>query len=214
MRKEFCGKMMKMPGMPEARPCIREKEHSSNKHTLDLKGLKNVFGYAEILRRAPNYVAPRGSEETRWWVLDKFGSKRMVGAHKLFNGNSRGRLPLTNSGLGSRDKKGKQRPEYKTVAAHYYWIVKSKEARLAAYKGMPFFDGWNPDKDGSCLNGMIWIIENLGKRPKGSSIHIIDHEKGFVPGNLEWASKRKQNNQQMFKIIAQQRHHIKELEAK
>jgi hypothetical protein len=53
----------------------------------------------------------------------------------------------------------------------------------------------------------------LGTRPKGSTLHIIEHEKGFVPGNLEWAHPRKQNNQQMFKIIAQQRHRIKQLEA-
>ena len=59
----------------------------------------------------------------------------------------------------------------------------------------------------------LWITTNLGKRPKGSTLHIVHHDVGFVPGNLEWTHPRKQSNQQMFKIIAQQRHRIKELEA-
>lgn len=99
-------------------------------------------------------------------------------------------------------------PENITVRKHFELICRYKKPN---YKDMPFFDSWNYDKGGSSLDGAIWIRENLGLRPKGASLHIIDHAKGFVPGNLEWAYPRKQANQQMFKIIAQQRHEIKEL---
>lgn len=34
-----------------------------------------------------------------------------------------------------------------------------------------------------------------------------------MPGNLEWAYPRRQNNQQMFKIIAQQKHKLKHLQS-
>jgi hypothetical protein len=93
-------------------------------------------------------------------------------------------------------------------------IFNDKSGARMNYKGMPFFGGWNPDEGGSYRSAAVWIAVNLGKRPKGSTLHIIYHANGFVPGNLEWTHPRKQSNQQMFKIIAQQRHRIKELEAK
>ena len=77
---------------------------------------------------------------------------------------------------------------------------------------MPFFDAWNPDKDGSFQAGADWITTNLGIRPEGSSLHIMKHELGFVPGNLAWATRRQQNSEQAFKILAQLRHRINELE--
>jgi hypothetical protein len=103
-------------------------------------------------------------------------------------------------------------PEYVTVVNHYRFIFGNKKHNKT-YKNTPFSDDWNPKKGGSYLNGAEWIIDNLGKRPKGASLHIIEHEKGFVPGNLEWAFRNKQTNEQMFKIIANQKHRIKELEA-
>lgn len=101
-------------------------------------------------------------------------------------------------------------PEYKTIQSHYDGIRKPY-GRHRCYKNMPFFDGWNPRKGGSWYAGFQWILKNLGRRPKGTSLHIINHAKGFVPGNLEWTHPQKQSNQQMFKIIAQQQHEIKKL---
>jgi allantoicase len=98
--------------------------------------------------------------------------------------------------------------ERTSVRHHHYWIFKSKDPKRHSYKGMSFFDGWNPKKGGSYQAGADWIIANLGKKPKGCSLHIIHHDMGFVPGNLEWTYPKKQNNQQMFKIISQQRHEI------
>jgi hypothetical protein len=100
-----------------------------------------------------------------------------------------------------------------SVWSHYRHILNLDGKGGTNYKDMPFYDGWNPKKGGSIRVGADWIITNLGKRPEGCTMHIVDHEKGFVPGNLEWTHPRKQDHQQMFKIIAQQRHRIKELEA-
>ena|ERR1700676_1805723 len=105
----------------------------------------------------------------------------------------------------------KTHKEYIAVSSHHYSIFKSKQLSQKNYKGMVFFDSWNPDKGGSFQAGAEWIISNLGKRPEDTSLHIIDHSLGFVPGNLEWTHPRKQTNQQMFKIIAQQHHEIKSL---
>jgi hypothetical protein len=104
------------------------------------------------------------------------------------------------------------RPELETIRSHYYRIFYTKAENHRNYKGMPFFDNWNPKKGGSFDAGAEWIINVLGRRPKGTTLHIVDHATGFVPGNLEWTHPRKQVNQQMYKIIAQQRNKIKKLE--
>ena len=104
-------------------------------------------------------------------------------------------------------------PEYVTVHRHFNAIFNPKGTGYQHYKNVPFFDEWNPHKGGSLLIGIKWIIKNLGRRPKNCSMHIINHEKGFAPGNLEWTYPRKQNAQQMFKIIADLKHRIRELEA-
>jgi len=103
-------------------------------------------------------------------------------------------------------------PEYRTAILHFDCISN----RLSGYKGMPFYSRWVPNKKYSrnFEKAALWIRDNLGKRPAGSSLHIISHQKGFVPGNLEWTYPRKQSNQQMHKIIAQLKHKIKTLEKK
>jgi hypothetical protein len=78
---------------------------------------------------------------------------------------------------------------------------------------MPFFDAWNPAEGGSFDAAEDWIIKNLGRRPEKSSLHIVDHALGFVPGNIEWTHPRNQISQQMHKIIADQRNKIKKLES-
>lgn len=116
--------------------------------------------------------------------------------------------------LTLRREHRKSNPEFYTVKAHYAMIFTNNDPRLHNYKQMPFFDGWNPKKGGSFKAGGDWIIDNIGRKPKesGWSLHIVNHELGFVPGNLEWASKRKQAAEQMFKIIARQKNRIRELE--
>jgi hypothetical protein len=103
--------------------------------------------------------------------------------------------------------------EHTSVRNHYYWIFNPKSSSHKYYKGMPFFDGWNPKKGGSWVAGADWILKNLGPQPLGATMHVVHHDLGYIPGNLEWASPKKQINQQMYKITAQQRHKIKELES-
>ena len=102
--------------------------------------------------------------------------------------------------------------EYTSVYNHHRAIFNPKHRNHECYKNMPFFDAWNPDKGGSFEAGADWIIINLGKRPEGHSLHIIHHDVGFVPGNLEWASTKTQNVEQLRYIVGQQRRKIQELE--
>lgn len=103
-------------------------------------------------------------------------------------------------------------PERTTVHTHYQLIFNPNSRQHRNYKGMPFYEKWNPKRGGSYDAAEKWIIENLGRRPKGTSLHIVDPILGFVPGNMEWTHRRKQNREQLVKIIARQKHRIKELE--
>lgn len=126
-------------------------------------------------------------------------------AQYYYYGNNRKKI------AARRRKDYKNRPEFYSVRQHYYFIKNRGKSRIT-YQGMKFHDAWCPEKGGSYQSGADWIIANLGKRPKGTTLHIIDHEKGFVPGNLEWTGRKKQTNQQAAKIIAQLKHRIRELE--
>jgi hypothetical protein len=105
-------------------------------------------------------------------------------------------------------------PEYRTAMYHHWLIFKACRKRARTYKGMPYHDEWNPYTDGSYEAAARWIVTNIGSRslqPAGSSLHIVKHSKGFVPGNLTWASSGKQTAEQMFKIIARQQKALREL---
>jgi hypothetical protein len=41
-----------------------------------------------------------------------------------------------------------------------------------------------------------YVNQNLGPRPKGCSIDRIDNDQGYWPGNIRWATKSEQNNNQ------------------
>jgi hypothetical protein len=67
---------------------------------------------------------------------------------------------------------------------------------------MPFPDEWNPSQGGSFVNGRDWIVSNLGKKPGPEwSMDIIEHSKGFVPGNIRWAKKHIQIRNQKHKKL-------------
>jgi hypothetical protein len=100
-----------------------------------------------------------------------------------------------------------------TLRNHHRCIHDPKKHNHSNYIGMPFFEAWDPLKGGSFAAGARWIVENLGPKPLGTSMHVVNHELGVVPGNLEWTYPAKQAREQMFKIIADLRNRVKELEA-
>lgn len=84
-------------------------------------------------------------------------------------------------------------PEYKTVWSHHYWIFNCSDKAKTTYKNMPFHKAWNPLLGGALWKGAQWILNTLGKRPsKDWSLDVINHDKGFVPGNLRWAHQTTQ----------------------
>lgn len=217
---KLCGVIGQKSGMTEPRPCMR-KAHHVGSHTYDLTGMKDVFGFKEILRRGPDYIERKSKRHiTRWWVFNSWGGERLVWQAGLFSGNSRG-LCAT-KGTGTNDKKGRQRSEYKTIAGHLNNIFNLKAPHHNSYKNMSFFDGWNSKKGGSILTGMRWILENLGPKP-GSNwhIHVIKSKKypyGFFgPGGIVWRNRMDKHDQDLLDLVydwskKKRKNFIKELE--
>jgi len=144
----------------------------------------------------------RRKYQRNWYK--KNSAKRCEEARKYYRVHRRKRLKY-------KAEWRKRNIEYISVQGHYHNIFDRRNPKNRNYRGMPFFKSWNPKKGGSLRTGADWIVDNLGKRPKGCTLHIIDHKKGFVPGNLAWTSPRNQNYQQMVKIIGRLKHQIQRL---
>jgi len=164
-------------------------------------GLKNFFGFVEILRRGPDYVRPGAPPRLRWVALDKWGDKRLVRDSTLFKGGRRGFQAAVGSGSGSYDKSGKLYPEYASIRHHLYGISK-----LSHYKDLVFFEDWNPHKGGSIVAGVRWIRKNLGPKPgPGWQLHVLKtkkHPHGFFgPGGIVWRHKMDRHDQDLLDLI-------------
>lgn len=169
------------------KPCIRTKRHGNAVCcTPDLTG--EVFGNLTVIKRGPQNISAKTGQSHTTWIVDQKGIERIVLAGHLLKGSISGRYDKADTIIHK-----KHIPEYATVTNHHYFIFGSKNPYHRHYKGMPFHDEWNPKQGGSFWKGMQWIFDNLGEKPGETwSIDIIDHEKGFVPGNLRWATKRQQ----------------------
>lgn len=190
---EKCGKMVFVKAIQKYKPCVNLKRHNGH-HTGDLTGQK--FGNIVVIklgepRKFKNRIRPT-------WIINQKGSLRTVCGHHLLSGKIASKKDISYLAW----KRGVKNPEYTTVYFHYRAIFDLKRDNNKSYKGMPFFDDWNPDKGGAFWKGVEWIKNNLGCKPGPEwSIDVIDHQKGFVPGNLRWANSRTQSYNRRHKKL-------------
>lgn len=205
MMSNICGVMIQKPGMPEPRPCMNKLKHGSL-HTPDLTGLENVYGYQKILCRGEVYISRNGYKRTTWKVADRYEDIRTVIASSLFSGHSGGIKARNRSGLGSKQKNGKIKPEYHTIQSHFTRIFIRKHPDHGVYKNMIFFDDWNPRKGGSFMNGVHWMKQNGMRKPSlYHQLHVIKSKKyphGFFgPGGIVWRWKGDRHDQDLKDAI-------------
>lgn len=199
-----CEAFVKPKGLSTARRCWRKSGHIS-RHSADLVGLR-INNY-RVLRRARMKKRKNGPGFITYWICkDKWGFIRRINSGCLLNGHSKGVKVLTRCGGIATSYRGAVRPEYRTVYEHHRFIFRRQNPN---YCGMPFYDQWNPDKGGSFIFGLHWILKHLGKRPSSRhSLDIIEHYKGFVPGNLRWTlldtQRRNQKHRTMFLLTVSQ----------
>lgn len=184
-----CIKTVFVKPLNKYKSCIRINHHVGPCQP-DLSG--DIFGFIKVLR-------PSKEKDGRlYWIVDYAGSERKILAHNLIQGTVSGKKYTS----GLTQKNGKTYSEYRTVVAHHYYILKSKNPKHKNYKDMPFFENWNPAQGGYLWKGAEWIIKNLGPKPGPQwSMDIIDHQKGFVPGNLRWASRLTQERNKRHSFL-------------
>ena len=165
--------------------CFRNSGHKGS-HSPDLLG--EFFGDIYVKKLGRPYLRKSGTTKTIW-VIEHRGFEKEVLAESL---TSQANLGVRVQ-AGYSSKNGRMRPEYATVASHFKSIFGHNPSDKS-YWGMPFFDGWNPNKGGSYQAGAKWIIENLGEKPGPEySLDIIKHEIGFMPGNMRWVGREIQS---------------------
>lgn len=183
-----CGVMVRSGVMTELRPCIRKNKHGAS-HTPDLTSLK--FGAWTV----KGLAGPSAAGLTRW-LVEVNGIERTAYANELLRGR-RGKQVHVRSAEMRCQLNGKVRPEYSTVRQHWRFIFDTKCKCHKNYAGMPYHEEWNPQLGGAFWRGVKWILDNLGPKPSREwSLDIIEHDKGFVPGNLRWARYNQQARNQ------------------
>lgn len=166
---------------------------------------------AEAEKRHPDLIKGQVWRGNATKYLFRCGEGHGVYTQWYTNHARQGGCPTCNREKQFSAEGQSQTPEYTSIKRHHYAICISDSLKNLNYKGMPFYADWNPNAGGSFLAGYRWIIENIGPRPQGCSLHIMHHDKGFTPGNLCWASPTKQTTEQTHRIIGEQRYEIAKL---
>ena len=173
--------------------CMREKGHTG-RCAADLTG--EVFGSIRVIKPAPPYKMRGRTATLSMWHVNQKGISRIVRTWNLTSGKSKGMVDYHGYTTGGMCF------EYAVVCRHHDFIFNKKSPNHKYYKGMKFFDDWNPRKGGAIWKGAKWIMENLGKRPSPKwSLDVIDHHIGFAPGNLRWATANTQKSNQRHRIL-------------
>lgn len=172
------------------RKCVREAGHTGN-HSVDLSGV--VLGRLLVLKPLKLFCG-------RKWIVEQQGKRRVVIRQRLISGKTAGRIQR---GYPKNSLKMRQ-----AVYDHYHKIFRSKGKRRESYRKMPYYDRWNPDKGGSFVVAVEWLIKHLGKRPKGRSLGVMNHDLGFVPGNLKWQTGKEQNDEKILRHSSSRAFHM------
>ena len=168
-----------------------------------------MYGFKEVIRRGPNWDSGSGAQ-IQWWMLDKFGSKRLVRLAELLNGSCQGKSAKRGSGAGIVDKTGRYYPEYRSSAKHLYDILCETKT---SYKNMLIYSLWDPRINGSTIGQtakliMYWMRENNCANPGlGFELHVLKtrkHPYGFFgPGGIVWRHKMDRHDNDVLDLVAE-----------
>lgn len=177
------------------------------RYTLALRNLmrKNIIGQTFGRLTVVGDGSRRG-HRILWRCVCVCGKEREVEGYSLYMGRTKScgcfKTEAAKNRCGAKShafKHGgtisKYSYIYRTWTAHLRNILSEKAKYHKYYKNMPIFPEWDRTflKNSAYLHFEKYILETLGPRPgKEWSLDIIDHTKGFVPGNLRWAQFQEQ----------------------
>jgi len=165
----------------------------------DLRGQQ--FGRLVVVERAASYAGPGGG--VRWRCRCECGEERTVRSSNLRSGNTRScgclSVELSTARLQADPRCDPtahglhDTPEYLALTAARRRCMNPSDSRFAAYGGRGI-EYRMPEDLGEAT---ALLVEMIGPRPsRDYSLDRIDNDGHYGPGNLRWATRSEQRQNQ------------------
>ena len=160
---------------------------------IDITG--QVFGYLTVIKHKGTK-----NNSSRWLCKCKCGTKVIISGSDLRKGRQ--------NVCSMRCKLREQFYGYRPKAERWLYITWRNMLRRCyneadeAYhnygaRGIKVYKAWHKYKV-----FRKYILESLGTRPKGKDLDRINNNRGYVPGNIRWLSRRKNTGNKRTNLYA------------
>ena len=166
------------------------------KKRTNLVGQK--YGRLTVVGPAEDCVQPSGQKKAQWECQCDCGVVVTVRSGDMRNGHTSSCGCYNREATSSRRtvhgqaRAGIQSTNYKLWFSIKQRCCNPRNKRYPDYggRGVRMFPQW---KD-SFMEFDAYILGSLGPRPPGLTLDRIDNERGYLPGNLRWATYKQQSN--------------------
>lgn len=141
-----------------------------------------AFGDYKVLGPSKEYIRGRAYPTSRkWWCECACGNIQKVQLSNLLSGNSH---RCRNCGQADKYQGYSRTYLYKlwAIAKQRCYDVCCSGYKYYGERGVTMWVGWSEDSVAFCED----VKEEIGDRPEGMQLMLIDFKKGYYPGNLCW----------------------------
>lgn len=150
-----------------------------------------LFGDLKVLKKGPRVRAARPNLSERWRCRCSCGTEIIVPKYYLVRKPN----PKTHCGCKVKTLKSVNRREYRIWMMINARINNPKHTSYKHYqeRGITLFPEWCKDQP----NAFKKFFEHVGKSPSNAhSLDRVHNNRGYVPGNLRWATAEEQRANQ------------------
>lgn len=162
---------------------------------IDLTGQR--FGRLKVLKEAERYVSPKGEKKRQWLCICDCGNEHVSGQDTLRKGSAK------SCGCYNKERVSETHKKHGMTEHYLYrtWISmrsRCNDKNKDSYKhygarGIKVCKRWDD---------FTLFLQDMGDRPKGTTLDRIDNDGDYEPNNCRWASKEVQTfNRRGNKIL-------------